>query len=130
MKTGPALSIVAATAGLLCGPMAQPWVANRLPDLGWSALLIVFVACALAPPVVLMLLAAGEHYQAMVRSWTAFFFCALFIVAAGASAFVVSAYTKAIDPSSLVLFACGLGVLASLYFVKLALLKTRSKTGA
>jgi len=130
MKSGSALSIVAATAGLLCGAAVQGLVTHGFPSLGWSALLMIFIVCALAPPVVLMLLAAGEHYKAMVRSWTAFFFVAVFILATGVSVFLVSAYTEAVGPSSLVLFTCGLGFLTSLYFVKMALLKAGSKKRA
>jgi hypothetical protein len=127
MRTETLWSIAAVTVGFLAGPTAGAFMAHRIPEVGWFALLTIFFVCALAPPLVLIFQAAGGQYTAMVRTWSLFFFFALFVAAVGASAFAVSAATAAVEPASLVFLAAGLGLLISLGTIKLMLLKKSAK---
>jgi hypothetical protein len=130
MKTERLRSIAAATLGLLSGPLAGPFIADRIPDVGWLPLVIIFSGCLLVPPLVLLYQAAGGQYLAMVRTWSALFLFAVFVAAAGASALVVSAATAAVEPASLVFVAAGLGLIASLSGIKLMLLRKRATKDA
>lgn len=130
MRTEKLWSIAAVTVGLLAGPTVGSFIANRIPEVGWVALLTIFFVCVLTPPLVLIFQAAGGQYAAMVRTWSLFFFVALFIAAVGASAFAISAATTAVEPASLVFLTAGLGMLVSLSTIKLMLLRKSAKKGA
>ena len=117
---------LAAAAGLVAGPQALAVVSGSLPLVEWATLMMVFVACALALPVVLALLAAGSHYKAMVRSWSVGFVAAVFVVSAGATALVTSASAGRFGPQSLFVLVIGGGLFAGLGSVKWVLFRIRS----
>ncbi len=123
-------SIAAATLGLLSGPFAVPFIADRIPDVGWLPLLIIFSGCLLVPPLVLFYQAASEQYAAMVSTWSTLFLAAVCVTAAGASALAVSAAITAVEPASLVFVAAGLGLVVSLGGIKLMLLRKRANKDA
>jgi hypothetical protein len=130
MKTETRWSIATVVSGLLAGPLTAPLFGSQIPEVGWVALLTICVGFMLVPPLVLFFQAAGGQYTAMVRTWSLIFFFALFIAAAGASGFAVSATAAAVEPAALVFLAAGLGLLVSLSAIKLLLLKKSAKKGA
>ncbi|MBK1649444.1 hypothetical protein [Rhabdochromatium marinum] len=130
MNTNLILAVAVAAAGLLCGPILQPAVIGVLPSIGWGTISVFFIIGTLAPPVTLVILAAGSHYSAMSRVWSVFFLVAVFLISAGASALLFSSGSAWTTPSSFAFIALGLGSVAILGFLKLRLLRSQARKAA
>lgn len=122
-----ALTSATAIAGALSGPALQPAIVNPLPTIGWGTLGVMLTLGVLAPPLTLLILAAGAHYTAMARVWSGFYFLAVFLLAAGAGAIILPPGSALGDPTSLVFLAWGLGFMGILGLMKLHLLRTSAR---
>lgn len=130
MKMNLILGIVAAIVGLVSGPSVTDAIVNRFADIGWFTIVVMFLLAALVPPATLVLLSMSERYIAMARSWSVFFFIAVFLIAAAASSLALSAGADWTSPSSYLLFAWGFGLLSILSLIKLWLLRIGAKKAA
>lgn len=130
MKTNLILPVAIAALGLVVGPTLQPAVVSNLPSIGWWTLTIMFIGSGLVPPLALALLASGEHYIAMARSWTLLFLLAIFLISAGVSAPVFATDPRWTTPASYVFFALGCGLVAMLSLLKLRLLRASARKAA